>query len=208
MADRVPGQVEIGMPMVHEPGQCSSIDELVTDAAGDAGAFTDTLCHFGADHPRSVAVLDFGLSFASTASATPSGLAAVRAYRSLVDHRDASGWMDNTTLVTASALMSDSGHDALTPLTIWDLVTFARAVIGYEHVYHHKHDAVDTEAMNRQLGDAVFHDLPVPLDRHPTRILPEPWEGPHRLMCDLWSDAFNWLKRLAGASQSRTTRWR
>jgi len=112
--------------------------------------------------------------------------------------------MDNTTLVTAVTLMSDQGDRAMTPLTVWDLATFVRAVVSYERIYHHAHPLVDDRAINRQLGRDVLHAIPLPPEAPAGSRLPDPWEGSHRFMCELWEAAHHRLRRLSASADRQT----
>ncbi len=191
--------------MTREPGESTSIAELVAGAAEDAQPFADTVRHLGADNPAVIAALELGVGLGSGVAGTQAAVDELREYHRHVDLREASGWMDNTTVLTASTLMSDGGYEAMTPLTVWDLVTFARAVVGYERLYHHAHPSVDDASMNRSLGEDVFRAVPLPVQSTgATSVLPERWEGAHRFMCDLWFNAHQWLKRLANSVNSGT----
>jgi hypothetical protein len=162
--------------------------------------FADTIRHFGAYSPQVAANADLGVPFRSAAVDSETSFQDLVAYRAHVNPSDGCGWMDNTTLLTAVTLMSDAGPSALTPLTIWDVSTFMRAVVSYEHLYHHEHQAIDDAAINRRLGADVLRSVPLPLQPQPaSALLPSPWDGPHRLMCEIWGDAQHWLKRLAEA---------
>ena len=112
--------------------------------------------------------------------------------------------MDNTTLLTATTLMSDGGPEAMTPLTIWDLVTFARAAISYEFVYHHTHPGIDDAAINARLGESVLQAVPLPTQSPGTPQVEQSDDGPSRFMYDLWFEAHHWLKRLALKSNTAT----
>lgn len=142
----------------------------------------------------------FNIPWLSAACQSESGLDDIGAYRASVATTDGSAWMDNTTLATATILMSDDGPPAMTPMTIWDLATFARAVACYDRVYHHKHPDIDDAAINGRLGAQVL--VPVPLPFRPVapgHLLPDPWDGAFRFMCDVWASAESWLRRLSDA---------
>jgi hypothetical protein len=187
-----------------DPGECGSLDELITEAIADAQPFADTVRQFGTDSPTVAAALDLGLSFRSTATGTHESLEQLRAYRGSLGSREASAWMDNTTLLTASTLISEAGREAMTPLTIWDLVTFARAAISYERIYHHVHPEIDDAAINSRLREKVLHAVPLPTQPPGTPPLHDSDDGPSRFMYDLWFDAHNWLKRLAQRANTAT----
>src|ERR1051326_8423207 len=105
-----------------------------------------------------------------------------------------SAWMDNTTIVTACALMSEEGPKVMTPLTVWDVVTFVRAVVCYERIYHHEHPDIDEARVNQLLGGDVFKSVPLPTRAiEDGRLLPDPWDGAHRFMCETWEQSFVWL---------------
>jgi hypothetical protein len=187
-----------------EPGEFRDFDELILTARGNGQRHADTVRLFGDDAPQVLANAEFGLDFSSGAGASAAGLEALERYRGLVTQPDGSGWMDNTTLLTAVTLISDDGVEAMTPLTVWDLATFVRAVVSYERIYHHAHPQVDDQTINQRLGHDVLCPLPLPVQPSHDSPLPEPWEGPHRFMCDLWSDAFSWLRRLSASSGKDT----
>lgn len=171
--------------------------ELVTDARRDAALFARTVLAV----PSSVvdAYIEFRTPLNSGVALTEHGLADLHQYRQFVAEPAGAAWMDNTTLVTAATLMSDKGLWYMTPLTVWDLATFARAVTSYRFIYHHEHPDVDTAAINARLGDEVLVDVPLPYAEVPVGAqLPAPWEGAHRLLCDAWFAADSWVKRLAG----------
>ena len=71
-----------------------------------------------------------------------------------------SALVDTTTAITLTSLLS--GEDRLTPLTLWDLSRVITAIICYDNLFHFAHREVDDETINRQLGDDVFHSLPLP----------------------------------------------
>ena len=133
------------------------------------------------------------------------GLQNIAAYRALVENVHCSAWMDNTTIVTACTLMSEEGPKVITPLTVWDLVTFVRAVVCYERIYHHEHPDIDDARVNQLLGGDVFKSVPLPIRAiEDGRILPDPWDGAHRFMCETWEESFGWLKRLHESVGSET----
>lgn len=181
-----------------------SVAELVATSVSDTSRMAETL-NSGVDTPAMAAYADLGVSWVFGACHSESGLRDAAAYRARVAETANAAWMDNTTLVTAATLMSDRGPEALTPLTVWDLATLARSVVCYEHIYHHAHPGVDDAELNRRLGDEVFIAVPLPLQpASARRILPERWEGAHRLMCDVWRTAYSWLRRLYEAADSNT----
>ncbi len=189
-----------------DPGASPDIAHLIADASKDAKSFADTVEHFGVDSPLVAGAIDLGLPFNSAAATSPVALEELEKYRARVAiSAYGCGWMDNTTILTATTLMSDSGPDAMTPLTIWDLVTFFKAVASYERIYHHEHPGVDDDMINRALGENVFTSVPLPLEaENDTSLLPDPWVGPHRFIWDTWEDAYGWLKRLSTRAGTQT----
>jgi hypothetical protein len=186
----------MGSPLT-EPGKCTDIGDLIRNARDGAQAYADTVRHFGEESPQVLANIELGLALSSSAASSPSGFAELKRYRGLVSQREASGWMDNTTLLTAVTLMSHGAAEVMTPLTIWDLATFVRAAISYERIYHHAHPQIDDRAINQLLGQDVICAVPLPMPTPPGLLLPDPWEGPHRFMCELWEESLSWLKRLS-----------
>ncbi len=95
-------------------------------------------------------------------------------------------------------LMSDAGNEYLTPLTLWDLATFFRAANSYQRLYHHEHPDVDDDLINGRLGADVLCSIPIPIaENMPSgALLPEPWDGAHRRLCEIWGESFSWLRRL------------
>jgi len=169
-------------------------------------AFADTVEHFGVDSPVVTAAIDLGLPFNSAAAMSPVGLEELEKYRaSVAISAHGCGWMDNTTILTATTLMSDSGLEAMTPLTIWDLVTFFKSVASFERIYHHEHPGVDDDMINRVFGENVLTPVPLPFKAaNDTSPLPDKWVGPHRFMWDTWEAAHGWLKRLARRAGTQT----
>src|ERR1700733_135933 len=190
VALRVQSSVD-GMSMT-EPGECKDIDDLICKARDDAQAHANTVRHFGEESPQVLANVEFGLTFSSAAASSPPGFAELKQYRDLVSRREGSGWMDNTTLLTAVTLISDGGPEAMTPLTVWDLATFVRAAASYERIYHHMHPQIDDNAINQRLGQTVLCAVPLPPETPDGLDLPKPWEGPHRFMCELSQSALFW----------------
>jgi hypothetical protein len=181
-----------------DPGGSHSVGDLIANASLDAQPFADTVLDSGVDTPAVIAALELGLPMGSASAGTNAALDGLRAYRNQIGSRDGSGWMDNTTILTAATLMTDAGPEAMTPLTVWDLVTFTQAAISYEHIYHHEHHEVNDAEINRWLGGDILRPIPLP-EKPPgaTSPLPDPWNGPHRFMCEVWGEAFSWLKRLS-----------
>lgn len=185
-----------------DPGGARSIPDLVRDAAAESGLAADSMRHFGEDSPRVLAYVEHGVPWSWAVAPSQSALDDLRGYAVYVGQPHGAAWMDNTTLVTAEVLLSEAGPAAMTPLTVWDLVTFCRAVVCYERIYHHSHPDVDDDRINRLLGSDVLH--PVPLPTRPTAEgspLPDPWDGAHRFLCDLWEHAHNrigYLRKQAG----------
>jgi hypothetical protein len=189
-----------------DPGASPDIARLIADASDNAQQFANTVEHFGADSSVVGGVLDLGLPFNSAAITSPLALEEVQKYRARVaTSANGCGWMDNTTILTATTLMSDTGRDAMTPLTIWDLVTFFRAIVSYGCIYHHEHPGVDDDKINRALGETVLTSVPLPLDAQKgTSPLSDGWVGPHHFMWDTWEDAYGWLKRLSARAGTQT----
>lgn len=187
------------------PGEAPTVDHLVNAARQDALRFAEKVDQLGASSPQVVAQERFGLSFESEAATDSDGLQSLQQYYDLVDMRGGSAWMDNTTLVTAAALMSGDASNVVSPLTMWDLATFARAVVSFDRVYHHEHGSVDDVAINRFVGDEVLQAIPLPeQDPASDSPLPDPWHGAHRFMCEVWGYAYGWLTRLAEREGSAT----
>ncbi|MEZ6235634.1 MAG: hypothetical protein R3B68_15720 [Phycisphaerales bacterium] len=180
----------------------STVPELVARALADTDAAAATIS--GQEQsPPMLGFAELGISWTGGAAASQAGLDDARAYRDEVAAPAGAAWMDNTTLVSALALLSDRGHEIITPLNLWDLATFCRAVVCYERIYHHAHKDFDDAVANGLLGGPVF--VPVQLPTHTGEgSLPTPWEGAFRLMCDVWADAHHWLKRLHTA-ETRST---
>lgn len=185
-----------------DPGGSRSISDLVRDAVAESQLAAASMRHFGEDSPRVLAYAEHGVPWSWAVAPSLSALDDLRGYAAYVDHRHGAAWMDNTTLVTADVLLSEAGRAAMTPLTVWDLVTFCRAVVCYERIYHHSHPGVDDDRINGLLGSDVLH--PVPLPTRPTAegsLLPDSWDGAHRFLCDLWKHAHNrigYLREQAG----------
>jgi len=186
------------------PDDGRRLDGLIAVARDDAPAFARSVAALGNDSPSVEAFVDLGVPLSSASAHTESGLRALRKYRSKVAEDTGGGWMDNTTIVTAGALMSDGGPDAFSALTLWDLVTFFDAIIGFERIYHHEHPGVEDAEINRRLGGDVFKPIPLPVQGPAaTYLLPDPWDGPHRFMCEVWDQGHSWLKGLSLNARSR-----
>lgn len=179
--------------MTDESKLCS-ISDLVEGALHDCQPYIDTIVG-RENEPAMVGYAEYGVPWHWAACQGQPGLLDVAAYRALVENVDCSAWMDNTTIVTACALMSTEGIQAITPLTVWDLATFVRALVCYERIYHHEHPDIDDARVNDLLGGEVLRSIPLPL-RATEGILPNPWDGAHRFMCDTWEASYGWLKRL------------
>ncbi len=143
---------------------------------------------------------EYGVPWWSGPCCTVSGLQDIAAYRELAGDGNCTAWMDNTTLVTATTLLSDMGSKFLTPLTLWDLVTFVRAVVCYERICHHKHDAVADEEINPRLGNDVLVAIPLPYcTPKENSPLAGVEHGAFQWMCDIWDNGFAWMKSLSAA---------
>lgn len=180
------------------PGDSSRLDDLIAGAREEASDFAGSVAALGSDSPAVAAHVELGVPLSSASAHAEPGLNALREYRSRVADDSGGGWMDNTTIVTAEVLMSEVGPDAFSTLTLWDLVTFFDAVVGYERIYHHEHPGVDDTEINRRLGDDVFKPVPLPVQGpSATDLVPDPWDGPHRFMCEVWDQGYEWLRRLS-----------
>lgn len=180
-----------------DPGGARSVPDLVRNAAAESHLAADSMRHFGEDSPRVLAYADHGVPWSWAVAPSRSALDDLREYAAYVSQPHGAVWMDNTTLVTADVLLSEAGPAAMTPLTVWDLVTFCRAAVCYERIYHHSHPDVDDHRINRLLGSDVLH--PVPLPTRPTsdgNPLPDSWDGAHRFLCNLWEHAHNRISQL------------
>jgi hypothetical protein len=171
-----------------------TVSELVEDALGDYQVYINTIAGHE-DEPAMVGYAEFGVPWHSASCQERTGLKDIGVYRAQVGTVSCSAWMDNTTIVTACALMSEKGAEIMTPLTVWDLATFMRAAVCYERIYHHAHPDIDDAQINRWLGTDLLVSVPLPT-RYAEHILPDPWDGAHRFMCDTWFSSIGWLKRL------------
>jgi hypothetical protein len=188
-----------------DPGTSASSEELVTRSAQDADAFASTVSAFGEDSPQVRAWLKFGVPFSSGASVEQAGLADLQTYAGHVANPSNSVWMDNTTLVTASALLRSETARYMTPLTLWDVITYSRCVVHFNVIYHNAHPMVDDAAMNDALGEQVLVAVPAPFaELPPDAMLPEPWNGIHRFLCELRLEEAANLRSLRNAQGRRT----
>jgi hypothetical protein len=186
---------------MHDPGASRDIRELVTRALGAAGAYADSVRELGADSPRTLAEVELGIPLSSAAVGSPEALEQMRRYKEFVRlFADGCGWMDNTTILTAATLMSEHGEQALTPLTVWDLVTFLRAILSYERIYHHEHPGIDDQAINARLGEDVLRPVPLPVQEG----VDSGFVGPSRMMWEVWEAGYGWLRRLAERANTQT----
>jgi hypothetical protein len=186
------------------PGSLASFHALIESSLADTDLAIATIAGHE-DEPAMIAYADYGVPWHWSACQDDHGLRDIRSYKQSVGNGNCAAWMDNTTLVTAATLMSDMGPDAMTPLTVWDLVTVTRAVVCFEHIYHHSHPKVDDAQINAILGENVLIPIPVPLRQvEPNQVLPDPWDGAHRWMCEVWSDAYQWMAGLNRAVGSTT----
>jgi hypothetical protein len=185
-------------------GRPTSVAELIETSLGNVGPFIETVAGHE-EEPAMIGYADFGVPWHRAVCRDDHGLQDITAYRQLVNVQGCAAWMDNTTLVTATALLAEGGTEAMTPLTVWDLVTFARAVICFERIYHHKHPDVNDSQINAALGANILTPVPLPIrETGSNRYLPEKWDGAHRWMCDIWGDAFAWLRELNSAAGTST----
>lgn len=71
-------------------------------------------------------------------------------------------FMDTTTLYTAGILSHDPDGTYLSPATLFDLATFARSVILYDHIFHLETNTFTSTGINEELGnDQVLVEIPV-----------------------------------------------
>ncbi len=188
-----------------DPGGARSIPDLVRGAAAEARLAAESMKHFGENSPRVLAYAELGVPWSWPTAHSQSGLNDLRGYEAYVGQPHGAAWMDNTTLVTADVLLSEAGPAAMTPLTVWDLVTFCRAVVCYERIYHHSHPHVDDGRINRLLGSDVLHPVPLPI--RPTaegNPLPVPWDGAHQFLCNLWEHAHSRIDDLRKQADTAT----
>jgi hypothetical protein len=180
---------------VANPRGARSVGELVHQGKADARPFADTVRHFGESSTVVDAYVRFGIQFSSAVIQDASSLEDLDSYASLPADRAGAVWMDNTTLYTAVTLLSDENLAYMTPLTVWDLVTFFRAVVCYQHIYHHENSSVDDRHINGVLGEEVLRAIPLPL--RPAYPPPDKWDGAHRFMCEVWDAAHSRIGNLA-----------
>ena len=144
---------------------------LVEESIGNAGRCAETFEWFGQESPVVEGFVDLGISMSSGICTEQTDVAELEAYRGLVN-TERGAWMDNTTIATATALMSDLGPGLMTPLTLWDLAAFMRGVICYDRIYHHA-ASTDDAAINELLGEEVLVPVPTAPDS-PLRYSDEP----------------------------------
>ena len=189
---------------MNEVGTNGSSSELIENALAEVDPFVQTVTGREND-PAMAGYAEYGVPWQSGACQTVHGLHDTATYRQSVSYPNCAAWMDNTTLVTAATLMSKDGPEVVTPLTVWDLVTFARAAVCFDRIYHHEHPRVDDSQMNAILGTEVLIPVPLPLRATAGNSpLPDPWDGAHRFMCDIWMDGYGWLRRLHDAVGTST----
>lgn len=173
-----------------------SVSDLVEAYVGESQAYLDAITG-REDEPAMIGYAEYGVPWHWAACQGQGGLQDITAYRARVENVHCSAWMDNTTIVTACALMSIEGPNIMTPLTVWDLATFMRAVVCYERIYHHEHPDINDERVNKLLGAEVLKSVPLPIRATDgENILPDPWDGAHRFMCETWESSYGWLKRM------------
>ncbi len=181
------------------PDNANSIKELVAKSISDAPLATATI-RGREDEPAMIAYAEYGTMWTENSCATTEGLAKIKVYHEQVTDNYCAAWMDNTTISTAIKLLSDEGPQIITPLTLWDLSTFIRSIVGYQKIYHHEHPDIDNGKLNRLLGEEIFVAIPLPFEpESPNSPLPETWNGAHLFMCELWFQSVNWLKMLHSA---------
>lgn len=181
--------------MTYSDEALASPDDLVRSALSDADRCIQTVSGHE-DDPWMIGYAEYGIPWWNGPCSTARGLQDIANYRKLVVSNGAA-WMDNTTLLTATTLLSEEGPKYLTPLTLWDLVTFVRAVVCYERIYHHEHQDIDDQAINSHLGADVLVRIPLPLCPGGITDIPGGEHGPFQWMCNLWDDGQNWLKSLS-----------
>jgi hypothetical protein len=167
------------------------------------------------DEPYISAYATLGVPYSYSCCTPQSGYSDLISYRGNVPDPNGAAWMDNTTLATASVLLSEEGRQVITPLTLWDLSTFIQASVCHDRIYHHTHSNVDDERINSLLGDTVLTSVRPPTEALPPGVdtraffawaehVPEPWEGAHRYVCELWREAHEWLWRLHESRDAMT----
>jgi hypothetical protein len=107
--------------------------------------------------------------------------------------------MDATTIAAVEALSSSEGSSWLTPLTLWDLATFATAVVLNDRVFVMANRGVDYGAVNARLG----HDVLTPI-RVPPPIDEKGRFGAAGVLQGLWTDADTYIRGLTGAAGKDT----
>jgi len=124
----------------------------------------------------------------------PGMLRDVKRWQGGVSARENAVWLDNSTLIAAVALLDESQDPRLfTPLTLWDLATFANAAVCFDRIYHFAHSDVHDAEINRLLGEEVLVPLRAPADG-----------GVYDVMNDLWDIVDDRIKDLRGRISSDT----
>lgn len=192
-----------------DDGKASNETALVAAARADSQLFADTAKYFGEDSLAMQAWADLGASNLGRANAIVKDSAAdkdLRAYFEQADAVENAAWMDNTTILTACTLMSSDGGRWITPLSLWDLVTWFRSVVCYGRIYHHDHPDIDDQRINTLLGETVLHAIRVPY-RNKTAgdgWTPVPFNGATFYMCLAGEEGVTRLRELRRAAGSDT----
>ena len=143
-----------------------TLEDLVRSAIQDAGRLAKSM--EGGDF-LAQAHAEFGTNFDPRFAWTQQGFESARVYRLKVPDPSRSAWMDNTTLFAAMRLLDSAvggDGDGLNALTMWDLAEFVRTVVSADRIYHHQHQAIDDERVNKLLGEEVLVSLPIPHDHN------------------------------------------
>lgn len=187
-----------------QPGTLPDEDALVASSMDEAQQFADTARYkLGFDSPAMDAWAEHGggLGDAHNLYATDRARAEMVSYVAQVDPAGAA-WMDNTTIAAASTVIAEENLP-LTPVNLWDLATWSRAVVCYERIYHHPSAAVDDDQINTLLDDKVLHPVELP-DRGPVidkGDRPEPYDGAIFRFINIWFEANTRLRQLSAATK-------
>jgi hypothetical protein len=173
------------------PGGQADLDELLkVERFADRGAAARRSAKWP-DSPRAECVVHFGYEpFLTRSPFRQTTVDELRRWLASIGPRENVVWLDNSTIIAAVTLLDESQSPHLfTPLTVWDLATFVRAVVCFERIYHFKHYRVSDSAINRLLGAEVLMPLPGATDlgvsNGVARVLNELWDHVDERILDL-----------------------
>lgn len=149
------------MTATPDPLAARTPEEMLSSCRESAEGVAGRLARWDSSDPMVRCAVDSGLAHID--GVTSADLQALGAWRPAAEQRRNSVYLDSATVVTAARLLAGE-RSWLTPLTLWDLATFADRVIMSDQIYYVGEHLIPATTLNKLLGSDVFISVP-PLSR-------------------------------------------